>query len=166
MGKTDRGGRDRLPCVAVLGPTSESQGMCSARRNVQGAPGHSRGPGRAGRGSGRHSQPQSIPKVLWSGTLGEPGAQLPRTPIQDGETLCGQGELGLRVGRRGGEGLLGLATLRPRPPWFRPRRPRPSSACDPKPWPAALTGGAGGCGTGLGRLRIPASGKQEAGIRK
>lgn len=75
MRRTDRGGRDRLRCVAALGPSSESQKMCSAHRNVQGAPGQSRGPGRTGRGFERRSQPQSIPEPLRSG---EPNFQGPR----------------------------------------------------------------------------------------
>lgn len=78
--------------------------------------------------------------------------------------MGGQGELGLRVGLRGGEGLLGPATH----PLPEPRGSAPVVPPAPclRPQPAALTGGARGCGTGLGRLRIPTSGKQEAGIRK
>lgn len=165
MGKTDRGGRDRLRCVAVLGPTSESQGMCSARRNVQSVPGQSRGSGRTGRGSGSHSQPQSIPEPLRSGTLGEPGAQLPRTPTQDGETLCGQGELGLRVGRRGGEGLLGFATLHPGLPWFRPRRPARPPPASPSPGPPRSPGAPGDAAPASGGsgFRPLGSRKRESG---
>lgn len=55
-----------------------------------------------------------------------------------------------------------------------PPRPRPTSATPSLSLPLSpltahrspLPRGAGDCGGDLGRLRIPASGKQEAGIRK
>lgn len=57
------------------------------------------------------------------------GSPTSRDPGPVGERLCNHGELGLRVGRRGREGLLGLATHHPDPRWLRPRSPaRPAPA--------------------------------------
>ena len=68
----------------ALGPSYESQGTGNVRRNVQGAPGRPRGPGRTGRASGRRSQPQSIPEPPCSGVQNEPEAPLPGTLAQEG----------------------------------------------------------------------------------
>lgn len=81
--------------------------------------------GLAGLGGGRgaaHSRRASQSRFgAGSPTSWDPG------PVR--ERLCNQGELGLRVGRRGREGLLRLATHHPDPRWLRPRSPaRPASA--------------------------------------
>lgn len=75
--------------------------------------------------------------------------------------LGGREGLGMRVGRRGGNALFGITPPAPGPrlrPYFGPA----ALIAHRSP----LARGAGDCGGDLGRLRIPASGKQEAGIRK
>ena len=165
MGRTDRGGRNDLRCASALGHSSGSHGMCSACRNVQGAPSRSRGPGRTGRGSGRRSQPQSIPERPQSGVQGEAGAQL-----QGSRSGRGDAERPGGVGTEGGAPRRGRAprTRDPHPSPLRlcPRSPAQPPACAPSPGPSRSPGTPGGCSTVLGWLRIPVSGKQEAGIRK
>lgn len=81
-------------------------------------------------------------------------------PGSGGQRLSGRGSWDRGWGAAEGKG-----------PWA--SRPRPGRAPSPAPprspltaHRSPLTGDAGGCGGGLGQLGIPASGKQEAGIRK
>lgn len=131
--------------------------------------------GLAGLGGGRgaaHSRRASQSRFgAGSPTSWDPG------PVR--ERLCNQGELGLRVGRRGRKGLLRLATHHPDPRWLRPRSParpapappssarrahrgrrglrhRPRAAPDPGLWEAGsgnqeVTEERGGRGRGAGR---------------
>ena len=82
----------------------------------------------------------------------------------------GTGWVATGSGDRGWGAAEGKGSSDSRPPPQPPAAPPPQPSRVPRPRPqsrpAALTGDAGDCGTGLGRLRIPASGKQEAGIRK
>lgn len=98
--------------------------------------------------------------------LREPSKEHQRPNFQRSLPRKGKmGRWGRGVGIEGGAPRRGCALLT--------HAPCPSPRLRPYSSPAALTAhrsplarGARDCGSNLGRLRIPASGKQEAGIRK
>lgn len=132
MGRMDRGGRDRRRCGAALGPSSESQGMCSARRNVQGAPGQLRG--LAGLGGGRDAAPS---RRASQSRLG-PGSKVNQEPnFQGPRPRRREGGWPRRVGTEGGAPRRGRAPRTRHPPPPRTPRLRPSSPARPLPAPPA-----------------------------
>lgn len=64
-------------------PQLRVPGNVQCTQECAGSPRPTQGPGRTGRGSGRRSQPQSIPEPPRTGVQGEPGAQLPGTPAPE-----------------------------------------------------------------------------------
>lgn len=145
----------------VLGPTecAVPAGMC---REPQAGAGGLAGLVRSRNAGSGHRASQS---ALGAGSKVSQGRNFRGSRPSRGEAERPRG-----VGSEGGAPRSG------RVPWTRdphssplgrcPRSPAQPSACVPSPGPSRSPGTPGGCSTVLGWLRIPVSGKQEAGIRK